>query len=376
MKDPKDPIELEVQNEDLLQAQILLEKSRSKYADLYDFAPIGYLTADKGGQILEANLTAAAMLGKERSHLLGKILPLFLRESDRRSFRQLLHNCQKRQESRGEFSFQDNKGDFRTMLVNILVVEDTEGREVRRIALTDITELKQTQNALEESREELRQLTERLFTIQELEQQRIARDLHDEMGQTLMALKMQLNAFKRSCQRGKAVWDEFDQAIDSINGITEQIRSVCRSLRPSALENLGLIGGLRQLLAEFQKHHQIQTSEEFEDVSGLFSPRAQITVYRIFQEGLTNAVRHGKATSVKMAAQKRDGGVFFLCEDDGIGFDLAAVRSKDKDKSGIGLAAMEERVRLLKGSIEITSAQGKGTRLSITLPPDKHQDKP
>jgi|WetSurMetagenome_2_1015567.scaffolds.fasta_scaffold59340_2 PAS domain S-box-containing protein len=371
MTDPKDPIELEVQNEDLLQAQILLEKSRSKYADLYDFAPIGYLSVDKGGQILEANLTAAAILGKERRHLLGQILPLFLMESDRQSFRQLLHNCQKRQESRGEFSFRNNKGDFRTMLVNILVIEDTEGREVRRITLTDITELKQTQKALEESRQELRHLTERLFTIQELEQQRIARDLHDEMGQSLMALKMQFNAFKRSCQRGEATWDEFDRAVDSINDIAEQIRSVCRSLRPSTLENLGLNGALRQLLAEFQKHHQIQTSEQLEDVSGLFSSRAQITVYRIFQECLTNAVRHGKATSVKVAVQKTDGAVCFLCEDNGIGFDLAAVRSGDQDRWGIGLAAMEERVHLLRGSFEITSAKGEGTRINITLPPDK-----
>jgi signal transduction histidine kinase len=97
-------------------------------------------------------------------------------------------------------------------------------------------------------------LTKRLLAVQELERRRIARDLHDEMGQSLMALKMQLNAFKRSLKRGQDAWPEFDEALDFINVIAEQVRNTCRSLRPDALENLGLKGALRQLLTDFQEH--------------------------------------------------------------------------------------------------------------------------
>jgi signal transduction histidine kinase len=167
------------------------------------------------------------------------------------------------------------------------------------------------------------------------------------MGQSLMALKMQLNSFKRRVKRGQEDWLEFDQAIDFVNVIADQTRKICQSLRPTALENLGLNGALRELLTEFQKHHGLEVAEEFADLSGLFAKEAQITVYRLFQECLTNAVRHGKATRVTVGSKKGDGTVCYSCADNGAGFDLAAVRSRRIP--GMGLAAIEERVRLLQG---------------------------
>jgi signal transduction histidine kinase len=212
-------------------------------------------------------------------------------------------------------------------------------------------------------------LTSQLLTSQEQERGRIARDLQDEMGQSLMALKMQLNAFKRRSKRGQEAWGEFDQAVDSINIIAEQIRKICQSLRPDALENLGLNKALQQLLMEVKQLHGLEISEELADISGLLSSEAQITVYRLFQECLTNAIRHGKATSVTVRARKENGAVHFSCEDNGSGFDLTDVRSQGN--SGLGLTAMEERVRLLHGSLRITSAKGKGTRIEVLLPPNQ-----
>jgi PAS domain S-box-containing protein len=360
-------IELEMQNEELRQAQVRLEESRSKYADLYDFAPVGYLTLDERGKILEANLTAATILRMERSLLLGRFFPLFLVESERGNFRQFLIGLNQR-EQQEELHLQDTNGNVRTMLLDILSFQDTEGREHRRLTLTDITKLKKTQEALEESQEKLRQLNARLLAVQELERQRISRDLHDDLGQSLMVLKMQLNAVKRSFKRGQQAWDDFDLAIDSVNEIADQVRIITRTLRPSVLENLGLGKALAQLLADFEKYQKIQVSREMDDVSDLLSPEAQIMVYRIFQECLTNAARHGKATSMQVRLKKDDGAVCIICTDNGIGLDL----SDAGRNQGLGLAAMEERVRLLQGSFEIISEKGKGTRITITLPPDKN----
>ena len=136
-------IELEMQNEELRLSQARLEESRSKYADLYDFAPVGYLTLDGQDRIVEANLTAATLLGVERSKLLNRFFPHFLTDADRQVFRQLLNNGLNQRERRGEFHLKDGHGDLRVMLLDILFLQDAEGHERRRISLTDITELKQ-----------------------------------------------------------------------------------------------------------------------------------------------------------------------------------------------------------------------------------------
>jgi PAS domain S-box-containing protein len=141
-------IELEMQNEALRQAQVELAESRDRYADLYDFAPVGYLTLEKTGKIVEANLTAADMLNTHRSRLLGLFFPHFLVEVDRRIFRQLLNNSPNQRERRGEFHLQNGNGDVRVMLLDILFLKNAEGRERLRIALTNITELKRTQEEL------------------------------------------------------------------------------------------------------------------------------------------------------------------------------------------------------------------------------------
>jgi PAS domain S-box-containing protein len=357
-------IELEMQNEELREAQAKLTEAHNRYADLYDFAPVGYLTLDEWGRITAANLTAASLLKVERSRLLDTYFWIFVVEEERPAFQRLRANLSNLPQRQGEFHLQVDSDEVRPMLLNFSFWQDEHGNRICRLSLTDIAELKQAQA-------KLRHLTKRLLTTQEEERQRIARDIHDEMGQSLMALKMQLNAAKRGLKRGRESWEEFDQAVAFVDVIADQARKICQSLRPGILGDLGLNGALRQLLGEFRKHHGLEVTEELADMPDLLPPEVQITVYRLVQECLTNATRHGRATRAAVRSYKGDGSLRFICEDNGSGFDLEKVKARDQARQGIGLAAMEERVRLLNGSFTITSAQGQGTHITVSLPLDK-----
>jgi PAS domain S-box-containing protein len=187
-------IELEMQNDELRRSQALLEESRTKYADLYDFAPVGYLTLDPRGKIVEANLTAATLLGVERSKLLNRFFPRFLVEADRRAFRQLLNNSLNQTERRGEFHLQDGDGDVRIMLLDILLLTDAEGREQRRINLTDITELKRTQEELRLHQEDLEELVAQR-TAELIETNERLREANDNLEALFKAAPLSIGVF-------------------------------------------------------------------------------------------------------------------------------------------------------------------------------------
>jgi PAS domain S-box-containing protein len=362
-------LELEMQNEELRQAQALLEESRTKYSDLYDFAPVGYLTLDQSGGIIRANLTAATLLGVERGRLVGRLFPLLLKPADRKVLRDHLAQVFQSRERRRQELRLAAAGRSLTLLLDSLYVQEAAGRQLCRTTLTDITELKKSQEALKESELRLRHLTAEMLNAQELERQRISRDLHEELGQPLMALKMQLNAVKKKWRQQEAV-EDLNGALDIIIGITETVRSISQGLRPSIIEVLGLTAALRRLLQDFEKYHHLRISQDLEDIDGLFAPEAQIAIYRILQESLTNIGRHAQATRVAVRIQKLGEKVSFVIEDDGKGFDLGEILSRDPKEQGLGLTAMEERVHMLGGRLSVSSQKGRGTRISFVIPVD------
>jgi two-component system sensor histidine kinase UhpB len=355
-------IELEMQNDELRRSQAILEESRTKYADLYDFAPVGYLTLDQAGKIMEANLTAATLLRKERSKLLGRLFPLFLVEADRRVFRQLMNNVLNLPERRGEFHLQDGNGEMRVMLLDILFHQDTEGKERRRIAMTDIT-------ALREAEEKLRFLTTKLLTTQENERKRLAAELHDELGHALLAMKLHVSTIqKKMPPEQEELKAEIQAQIGYLHEVIQEVRRLYHDLSPGDLEDLGLTKALRTLINDFAGHFpQINWQVDLVDLEGLFSLPAQTIIYRTFQEALTNIGKHAHPTFVTISSQKEYDQVRFMVEDNGNGFNVEVLRSRGTGR-GLGLVAMEERLKLVEGSFQIQSREQEGTRLSFTIP--------
>jgi PAS domain S-box-containing protein len=203
-------IELEMQNDELRRSQAELEESRSKYADLYDSAPVGYLTLDPRGKIVEANLTAATLLGVERGKLLGRFFSYFLVEADRRIFRQLINNVLNQTERGGEVHLRDGRGNLRVMFLDILFLTDAEGQDRRRVSLTDITELKRTQEELRLHKEDLEELVAQRTT--EL----------IEANKQLFQANEQLEALFRASPLAIAVFDT-EGNVTKINPAAERL---------------------------------------------------------------------------------------------------------------------------------------------------------
>ena len=307
-------IELEMQNDELRLSEARLEESRSRYADLYDFAPVGYLTLDERGAIVEANLTAATMLGRERSKLLNFYFSFFLTDDDRRVLRQLLNNGQDPRERRGEVRIKDGSGGTRVMLLDVLSLQDAEGRERHRIAMTDITGRKQAEEARRESEERLRALAGQLLTAQEDERKRLAAELHDELGHSLLILKLRLSAMEKKLQPDQEeLRSELRAQLEFVQEEIQEVRRLYNDLSPGDLEDLGLTRALNNLITEFAIRTPAITWEaDLLELKGLFSLPVQTVIYRACQEALTNIGKHAHPTRVTVSTtlEAGPGGIF------------------------------------------------------------------
>jgi signal transduction histidine kinase len=197
-------------------------------------------------------------------------------------------------------------------------------------------------------------------------------ELHDELGQALIALKLRLSSIQRKLRKDqKVLRDECEYTQESIEQIIENVRRLSQDLSPYLLETLGFTAALQRLIDDLAKYHKIETSLDTADIDNFISQERQLIIYRIFQEALTNIRRHAQATRISVAIKKEKDSLSFWVEDDGKGFDVKQAMIRDSGEKGLGLAAMEERIRMLGGFLDIWSEVGKGTRISFTIPVSK-----
>jgi signal transduction histidine kinase len=228
---------------------------------------------------------------------------------------------------------------------------------------------KRAEAALRDSQLRLQQLAAQLIDAQESERKRIALELHDDLGQILMVLKMQVNRIRKQIPPDQAqVQEGMQEMLDLIGEIVAKVRRISHALIPSELEDLGLLVVLQTLFADWQKHFDVKVEADIEDVSHLAQKSGGIQVYRIFQEFLHNVAKHADATAVACSAKKQGDRLVFILADDGRGFDVEAGGCGGRSGQGLGLASMEERVRMLGSRLRLWSRPGRGTRLSFELP--------
>jgi PAS domain S-box-containing protein len=234
----------------------------------------------------------------------------------------------------------------------------SEGVPMVSVVLTDMTAQKEAQKASQE-------LSRKVINAQEQERQRVARDLHDGVNQLLSTAKYRLGTLTR--QPSDSNWIKDLQLVHSvIEKALAEVRTISRNLRPSELDDLGLIAALRSLVREFRELTGIDArfSHDSTDSLGQIPKEVELTVYRIAQEALNNVEKHSNATQVVMTFScSRNSHVVLIVRDNGKGFVLEKRRT-----AGAGLQNITERAALLKGNVDVHSAPGKGVKVTVRIP--------
>lgn len=229
------------------------------------------------------------------------------------------------------------------------------------------TKVQERTAELSNANHSLQKLSSRLMQVQEEERSRLARDLHDEVGQLLTALKIDLQDIQHGGE-ARVHSDSLKDSLELVDRLLTQVRTLALDLRPSILDDLGLVPALRWLANRQAERNGWHLNFSADGTTKRLPVAIEVACFRVTQEGLTNVSKYAKAKMIDLVLRRNDQVVTLLVQDDGVGFDVMLQRQRARGGKTIGLLGMEERVRLAGGVLEIASAPGQGTRLELRFP--------
>ncbi len=311
--------------------------------------------------VLHCNGRFARFLGAGMQSVIGSSMLDLVWPDDHPKLDALLRRAAQRN-CRGEIRLQSRKGAPLSVQLSLNPLRLDTTRAVCLIA-SDLSETKRAEQELRASSEQLRNLAAHLLSVREEERARISREVHDELGQSLTAVKMDLAWLAgRLPRRNGQMLKRIRSTRQLADSIIQSIRRISTELRPGVLD-LGLAAAVEWQVQEFQARSGIQCKVRLL-TQEVFAPDVSTALFRILQETLTNVARHAKATRAEVVLQKQRDRLVLLIRDNGRGFDQAdASLSKS-----LGLLGMRERAAILGGRVNISSAPGKGTTVTAWIP--------
>jgi len=252
------------------------------------------------------------------------------------------------------------------------IQEDMKGALVY---FNDVTKQKEAEEEIRKANSKLTSLTQNLMQIREEERLNISREIHDELGQQLTALKMDISFFEKMIESqkneiGEKLYAEYKSEIKDMLRISEEtiktIRRIATELRPGILEKLGLTDSIKWYADDFEKIFKIKVNQKYEseDLTKRYNEKIEIAIFRILQESLTNVARHSNATEVNIKLIEDEKNLTLEVKDNGTGMEKNEIL---RDK-GIGLTGINERAKLVNGTLEIKSEKNKGTIIKVIIP--------
>jgi PAS domain S-box-containing protein len=229
----------------------------------------------------------------------------------------------------------------------------------------DVTERRNAEETMHQSYQQIRSLTEHLQNIREEERTYIAREIHDELGQQLTVLKMDVAWLSKKVNgKNDAVEEKIKDLLNLLDNTVQSVRRISSELRPGILDDLGLAAAIEWHLNEFEKRSGVQTHFNYPEEERQLPGPVKTNLYRIFQESLTNVARHAQASEVTVNLAQQDGQITLTIKDNGQGFDQHLAGKKRT----LGILGMKERAAMMGGTYEIQSEPGIGTNISVVIP--------
>ena len=385
-------------------SELLLRESEVRLTLLSEcFHDFAIFTTDVGGIVVSWNPGAEKLFGYDETEILGRDERVLFAPEDQGSGVPEQEMKTAREKGRAENERWHRRKDGSLFYASSIVaplLDDDVLIGYAKIA-RDLTHQKETERELREHREKLElliagrtvefaeaheilleqmdvlrraeeervALLQRVVTVQEDERRRIARDMHDSLGQQLTALRLKLASLKTDLCRNGVVDNAIERLQDLGKWLDAEVNFLVWELRPTALDDLGLAAAIENYIHEWSRHSSIAAEFHAGRLGRTrLDGNMEIHLYRIAQEALNNAAKHSGARNVNILLERRIDQVVLVVEDDGAGFDLEEVRSSQRSSGGLGLKGMWERAAIIGGKVEIESSPGKGTTIFVRVP--------
>lgn len=348
-------------------AEEALRKSKLALQSIFDAAPLALLSFDLEGRTTSWSRGAERIFGWTEAEAIGRLcpaVPLDLQSDFREMIRRVAdHGCETLVRLR-----QKKSGELIYAKLSPAPLRDSEGRVSGiMVVLVDITEMRRAEEELRDQQARLSQLSHQLLSAQELERRRIARELHDHLGQSLALLQIKLQA-TQELNSLKAMVPALAENITVVERLHEQVRNLSLDLRPSVLDDLGLVPALRWHVDRLAQSTSLSISFVSDGSVGRHAVEVETAFFRVAQEALANILRHSRAKMVRVCLSKNSEEMILRIADDGVGFDPATARQQAAHGQSMGLLSMEERMKLVGGEFSITSRPGEGTEVVVRCP--------
>jgi PAS domain S-box-containing protein len=320
------------------------------------------IATDSTGRILHWNRFAEQLYGWRSEEVVGQnVADVLLPEESRDMGRAVVSAlCRRETNTPGEWLLKRRDGSRVPVRTAATPILDDGGKVVGIVGVSwDVSETKRLQ-------EELQALSRRLLAAQEAERRTIARELHDDFGQILTAVRLNLQTINRPGACDPA--EHIAESIVLVDKAIERVRSLALELRPSILDDLGLVSALRWLLKRQGERAGFEGSVRVRALRGRLPSPVETCCFRVAQEALTNIARHAEARQVALELTAAEGEFELAVRDDGSGFDVRAASDRAARGESLGLLSMRERVSLAGGRMELESTPGSGTVLRARFP--------
>ncbi len=346
-----------------------LINSEEKYRYLFHNNPATVIIWDlENLKILEVNQQSIELYGYTRDEFLELRVLDIRPAADRNKIKKFSQEILNNNISKAKRTWRHLKKNGELMYMDITShkIEFNNRKAILSLAV-DITEQVKAENQLKDSYDDIRRLNAHLLTIREDERTSIAREIHDELGQQLTGLKMDASwLLKKATGIENDQKEKLSQMISLIDETVKTVRRISRDLRPGILDDLGLVAALEWQSCEFENRTGVKCDFKAFVSELMLNKNATIGIFRIYQESLTNIMRHANATLVNAYIKSHNNIIELSIQDNGVGFDKNLIKAKRT----LGLTGLSERAIMLGGNLNIESEKGKGTRIVFEMPID------